>query len=42
MKPFCTLVKVKDKVFPVYAMKVYRGSKGRVPPFVTKAPYEGK
>jgi hypothetical protein len=24
MKPFCTLVKVKGKVFPFYAMKVRR------------------
>jgi hypothetical protein len=36
MKPFCTLVKVKCKVFPVYAVKVYRESRGIVQqPFVT-------
>jgi len=28
MKPFCTLVKVKGKVFPVYAVKVYRVRRG--------------
>jgi len=36
MKPFCTLVKVKGKVFPVYAMKIYRESRGiDQQPFVT-------
>jgi hypothetical protein len=36
MKPFCTLVKVKGKVFPVYAMKVYRESRGIFQqPFIT-------
>ena len=28
MKPFCTVVKVRGKVFIVYAMKVYRESRG--------------
>jgi len=36
MKPFCTLVKVNGKVFPLYAMKVHRESRGTVQqPFVT-------
>jgi len=36
MKTFCTLVKAKVKVFPVYAMKVYRESRGiDQQPFVT-------
>jgi len=43
MKPFCTLVKVKCKVFPVYAVKVYRGRRGILQePFVTKVLNEGK
>jgi hypothetical protein len=28
MKTFCTLVKVKVRVFPVLAVKVYRGRRG--------------
>jgi len=43
MKPFCTLVKVKGKVFPVYAVKVYKGRRGIGQElFVTKVLNEGK
>jgi len=42
MKPFCTVVKVKGRFLPVYAMKVYKGSKGIKLPFITKALNEGK
>jgi hypothetical protein len=43
MKPFCTVVKVKGKVFPVFTVKVYRGRRGIIQePFVTKVLNEGK
>ena len=43
MKPFCTLVKVKGKLFPVYAVRVYRERRGILQePFVTKVLNEGK
>jgi len=37
MKQFCSLVKVKGRFLPVYALKVYKGSKGIFLPFVTRA-----
>ena len=48
LKTFCTLVKVKNKVFLIYAVKLYRGRRGIIQePFVTKAQmkvkrYEGE